>query len=188
MSEHTLYLHPCDPAAAPDGNALREALRRIGFIATPLSDGEEETFRPGERFLHLLTFLGCSPVVALGEPGATGDSFCRIRVPETAGPMQFIGSGRAPRCPACRASVEPWSNWVEALENGEPPHMNCSACGEEIEPIRLNWRRSAGCARYFLAVPGIFEGEAVPSEELLSQLLTVTGIDWDYFYHVPVGG
>jgi hypothetical protein len=47
---------------------------------------------------------------------------------------------------------------------------------------RLKWKQSAGFGCQFLKVWGIFEGEAVPGEELMNTLRHASDLEWDYFY------
>lgn len=88
MPNNLLILHPVDPCAAPDWHSLRGALRGAGLIGGPMPQGGNH-FRPGDSFFELVTFLGCSPVISLGEPGATAE-VCHVEVPEPAPASRFI--------------------------------------------------------------------------------------------------
>ena len=91
MPVNQLILCPERPELVPsDTAALLQRLHAIGFIADTLTFEGREHYRPGEDFLQLITFLGCSPVVALGEPGATGDEFCHIQFDGPSAKPQFI--------------------------------------------------------------------------------------------------
>lgn len=186
MRDNRLVLHPADPQAAPDDlPGLVQALEGIGFIGGTLDFRGRRHYRPGEDFLQLVSFLGCSPVVALGEPGATGDDFCHVDVqaPEPA-PRFLAGANlKKPRCPGCRYTIEEWPAIIAAWEQDRGGyHWRCPLCGNTYPPPQLNWRQSAGFARMFIEVWGIFEGEAVPGQTLMTCLRQATATEWDFFY------
>ncbi len=181
MPENLLILHPADPDSVPSTARILQTLREVGLAADEFEWEEERHYRPGERYLQLITFLGCSPVVSLGEPGVTGDEFAHLAI-ETMGEsptLMAAGNIKQPRCPHCRKRVEPRSV-PESTAAGEP--WQCPACGHETVSGRLDWRQSAGYARVFIKVWGVFEGEAVPSDELLARLKAMSGTPWEYFY------
>lgn len=186
MTVNQLILLPAAPQATlPDKRALLYRLEQCGFIGTPLMFNGQQHYRPGDNFLQLMTFLGCSPVVALGEPGATGDEFCHIQLDGPSDALRFIGGSnvKTPRCPGCGFRVETWPALVEDWLANPESIWRCPLCGKEYALPRLRWRQCAGFGRLFLRVWGIFEGEAVPSEELLKVLREVSGLEWQYFYY-----
>lgn len=183
MQANLLILHPSDPNAVPEETELLDPLRDIGFIAGAMDFEGTRHYRPGEDFLQLVTFLGCSPVVSLGEPGKTGEEFCHIGF---SGPMPrpvlIAGANaKAPRCPSCR---KPDDQWRQGLEAGAPvvQSLTCPHCGNCTPLQAWNWRQCAGFARVFVAVWGIFEGEAVPSDELMRTLERTGHGPWSHFY------
>lgn len=179
---HQLILHPKDPQAVFDADILIELLRRQGLLAESFKFKDQTHYRPGEHFLELITFLGCSPVVSLGEPGLTGDDFCHIALTPEYDSTQFIhGSNiKPPRCPTCRHTHQHWQGIIALWQQGR---MNtCPQCGNHSQAHELKWRQCAGFLRQGMIVWGIFEGEAVPSEQLLELLEQITGQRWSYFY------
>lgn len=185
MPSNLLILYPRDAQQIPpDSGGLIDALHAIGFIADTFSFEGELHWRPGERFLELITFLGCSPVVSLGEPGLTGDEFCHIQFDGPLAQAQFIGgeNTKPPRCPGCGYRTVEWESlrdhWLATPD--EP--WRCPLCGRTYRIPELNWRQCAGFGRYFIRVWGIFEGEAVPSEELMQHLRSHGG-EWRHFYY-----
>jgi len=184
MTDNILYLHPRDPHTLFDAPALAEALRDIGFINDRFLFRDAEHFKPGEEFLHLLTFLGCSPVVSLGEPGATGDEFCHIEFTEPADEVHFIAGDniKVPRCRHCNQRIDEWKAMMEMWQREGVAEWQCPHCGHSTPLHRLKWKQCAGFGRQFLKVWGIFEGEAVPGEELMSALRHASQLEWDYFY------
>lgn len=185
MADNQLILHPLDSTVSLHSRRdLLYRLEEMGFIGAPLIFEGQQHYRPGTRFLQLLTFLGCSPVVALGEPGLTGNEFCHLQLD---GPYQephFIGGNnvKAPRCPGCGFRVENWVVLVQQWQARPAQRWHCPLCGMEYAVPQLRWRQCAGFGRVALRIWGIFEGEAVPSEELLTALRKASGFEWQYFY------
>lgn len=183
MQANLLILHPADPDAAIAEEALATPLHRIGFLSETMDFLGTRHYRPGEEFLQLVIFLGCSPVVSLGEPGKTGEEFCHIGLREPAPEPIFLAgaNGKAPRCPACR---QPDNEWQDSFRNGEsaPLSWTCRECGHTAPAQTLNWRQSAGIGRTFIMIWGIFEGEAVPSDPLMKTLEEIGHGPWRHFY------
>ncbi|WP_303904932.1 hypothetical protein [Thiohalomonas denitrificans] len=175
MPENLLILHPAEPHTCISEAEILEVLREIGLADDEFDWQGERHFRPGERYLQLITFLGCSPVVSLGEPGVTGDEFAHLAI-EVKGdhPVLMAGSNiKQPRCPKCRERV------TSVQENSD---WHCPACAHETTTECLDWRQSAGFGRIFVKIWGVFEGEAVPSDELLRRLEAIADTPWKYFY------
>jgi hypothetical protein len=183
MDSNILLLTP-STAALPDVPRLEEQLRQIGLIAEPFQFNGQEHFKPGDELMRHLTFLGCSPVVALGEPGKTGEEFCHI---EFYGPLAetlFI-SGRNVkplRCPVCGHREPNWQPIVDAWKRDRTP-WHCPSCENDISLEQIRWNKSAGFGRFFIKVWGIFESEAVPGDQLLATLKITTNCGWNYFYY-----
>ncbi|MCK9531077.1 MAG: hypothetical protein M0R77_11040 [Gammaproteobacteria bacterium] len=182
MSNHQLVLLPRDPNAAPNHTPLVRCLADIDFLGDPMP--EMNFYRPGEDFLFLLTFLGCSPVVSLGEPGVTAD-FCRIEVPAPSQtPHFFAGTNvKPPRCGKCSHRFEDWHGRVATWQQTGDDACTCPTCGRVQTLPALGWRQSAGFGRSPVRVWGIFEGEAVPGEKLLGALEALGGGPWTHFYY-----
>lgn len=178
VPDNRLLLHPRSPHFAPTSAAVIAALGAIGLIGEPFEFAGRRHYRPGEEFLSLITFLGCSPVVALGAPGATGSEFCHVAVhgPHAASRLLVGRNTKPPRCRGCRQPVEEWPELVAA------DHYTCGGCGRTAAVAELDWRQCAGAGRLFVEVWGIFEGEAVPGDALLAALGRVGGGEWGYFY------
>ncbi len=184
MTDNILYLHPRDPYQSFDTTAIAEVLRKIGFIGDRFEFRGAQHYKPGEEFLHLLTFLGCSPVVALGEPGLTGEEFCHIEFTGVSeAPLFAAGDNvKVPRCRHCNQRIDDWQAMVESWRSQGIGQWSCPNCGQNTPLHRLKWKQCAGFGRQFIKVWGIFEGEAVPGEELLNTLRAITHNEWDYFY------
>jgi len=185
MPVNQLVLHPRDPDAAPEPYLLRERLAEIDFIdPQPFRFDGNPHYRPGGEFLQQVTFLGCSPVVALGAPGPTGEEFCHIAFSGPYPEARLIAGDnvKTPRCRGCNQPLQGWQestqSWLEKSVEPAP----CPHCGRTDPPPAWRWRQSAGIGRVFVRVWGIFEGEAVPGERLLGHLAEAGSGDWTYFY------
>jgi hypothetical protein len=184
---YALILHPGDPERRGPGHApLVAALAGLAFLGERLDCEGGDRFLPGERFLDLIAFLGCSPFVNLAPPEGLEacealDRFCHIQVRETGDRLLFRRARHAPppRCPSCRAPAQGW----EALATADAAPWRCPACGRLAAAHELDWRQAAGIGRLFVEVWGVHPGEAVPGEEVLGTLERTTDCPWRWFYH-----
>ncbi|MCM8855109.1 MAG: hypothetical protein LC541_02155 [Candidatus Thiodiazotropha sp.] len=180
-----LVLTPEDPYQIPKNqSSLFQHLQKIGFIAEGL-ETEGKKFLLGERFLQLVSFMGCSPNIQL-EPNSAGKPFCHLIVSGPDPLPQFL-KGRnttPPRCEQCKKRLPDWQTTIQAWKE-DPRHFiaTCSHCNHRQNPASYNWRQSAGSGRFMLLVENIFPQEAIPSTELLKVLQTTTrNKSWHYFY------
>jgi hypothetical protein len=60
--------------------------------------------------------------------------------------------------------------------------MACGHCHADSPFWKWNWRQTAGVARLFVDIWGIYPSEAVPGDTLLHTLATLTGSPWVWFY------
>lgn len=184
MAENILVLVPRDFDAIPEDPALLlQTLRDERFIADSIEVNGEKHYRPGEEFMMLITFLGCSPMIASGEMDG-GEQYCHIAIEGPLQQPQFLSGDniKVPRCPKCGHRHDDWQVLIEQWR--EEPHGSfpCAGCGELISATELRWRKCAGFGRYFIKLWGIFESEAVPSPNLLAVLKKCSGIEWQHFY------
>ncbi len=173
MTGHFLLLHPKNPAWAPASLApLLDALKAIGFLGAERGAGR---YSAGPDYLGLITYLGCSPQIALGD----NEAATAIRIAGIFEVPQFVQGGnlKAPRCPQCRKTLHKPAVSLEA--KGE---LQCSHCGHAASACAFDWRRSAACARLFIEISNVFESEAVPGEALAACLQQAGGEVWDYCY------
>lgn len=175
----SLLLHAADPRWRPaEPQSLYRALGELGLIVARGVAQEHAEFRVGERFLQLVTFLGCSPQLVLDpDDAAPGQTACCIRLLNFA-EVNFIGARPAPavRCAICRAPAElPGPHRFD-------DRYRCEQCGKTSALTDLDWRQGAGFARCFIEIKGIHPHEAVPTDTLLNRLRTVSGCEWQYFY------
>lgn len=185
MAENILVLHPKSFDDAPgDPEGLLAALREERFIGDTIEVEGEEHYRPGEEFMMLITFLGCSPMIYTEGESVEGEQNCHIAIegPLTQ-PQVITGDNvKPPRCPKCGHRYDDWQaqldNWQAAPHATTP----CPGCGEAFTAPQLRWRKCAGFGRFFIKVWGIFESEAVPSPNLLAALKRSSGLEWQHCY------
>lgn len=191
---YRLVLYGADVSAAPvDPAVLFQHLARLGLLGAQFEFGGAPFYLPGERFLDLAVFLGCSPVIELapqhdGSGAARMEAFCHVRLtPPFTQPRLEIGDPAvAPRCPRCRTAIADWRSQLPAWE-AEPlrPQWQCPACGERARAARINWRQGAAVCRSRVELGGIHPYEAVPADELLDCLERASGQPWKYYYARP---
>ena len=188
MSEYRLVLHPIDANFVFTNVAqFGKELREIGLIKDALS---KDRFLTGDRFLELILFLGCSPFVELS-PTPSDEAterrldFCHIQIPEpTAIAHLIFGKNvKAPRCPACKKTILKWNEFISNRKQEFIGYkVPCHHCNIELSPDRLNWRKSACCARSIINIWNVYESEAIPSDELLTTLERITRTPWSFCY------
>lgn len=173
MTNHNLVLYPKNPAWVPSSLApLADVLKAIGLLGVERSQGLYST---GPEYLGLITYLGCSPQVALGE----NEAATTIRINGIFDVPQFVHGAnlKSPRCPQCRKTLAMPAASLRANRN-----LHCDHCGHEGNACGFDWRRSAGCARVFIEISNVFESEAVPGEQLIACLDAASDESWDYCY------
>jgi Zn ribbon nucleic-acid-binding protein len=194
MAANKLILYPSQadcPAIDIDELALR--LESIGLIGTAFQCQGGTRYLAGERFLQLVTLLGCSPQIELEPPAdaAAAESacaegrFCHVRLVANRNVICFRASAQAPppRCPHCRQVEARWPDLLQRWEtNPDHPQWTCAECGHQGRLYDLNLRRSGGFAHTYIEIWGIFPSEAVPGETLLSTLQQLGDCDWNYMF------
>jgi len=183
MSTGTLVFNTLAEIDLPAQSDLESRLRDAGFLGEPYRE-KESRFLVGERFMQLVSFVGCSPYLQLEPAEEGGDNFCHIRfIGPFEPPRLFTGDNtRPPRCPHCRKPIPEWQTVVpESLEPGNEWEAPCPLCGRGLATQELDWRHNAGAGRFFIQVSEIFPGEALPVSGLFD-ILNREGMSWDYFY------
>lgn len=194
MSAHKLLLCPVDPdCPAIDSAVLADRLQAIGLAGNAVALGTATIYPTGERFLQLLTFLGCSPAIELDLPDnaaarvaacASGQA-CHIRISQSGSQLRFRADSRlaAARCPACRHPVTDWETRITAWRsNPADSGWHCSHCAREGRVFDLNFRKSAGFGHTFIEIWGIHPSEAAPVATLLAALEELSGCEWKTLY------
>lgn len=194
MAAYKLLLYPDDPdCPVPAIEVLSAGLRSLGLLGEPFQCRGETRYLAGERFLQLITFLGCSPNIELEPPASRSEldtvcesgRLCHILLASSPERLRFRMDPKMtpPRCPQCRQPVSEWQALRQAWED-DPGNLRwqCSACGHPGTLTELNFRRRGGFGRMFIEVWGIYPSEAVPGESLLAALAELGGTPWNYLY------
>ena len=174
----SLVFHPSDPDFIPESlEQIVQSLQQHGFIGEVWSGAAGQRYLIGDKFLSLVTFMGCAPYIAL-EPPAQGEDFCHIEFSPIHDSMQFIFGARQPisRCPQCRQRKADWQSIPPDLQ------YHCAKCGGQFSLTELDWRHNAGYGHVFISVHGIYPHEAIPTSSLLSILEQALGVPCSYFY------
>ncbi len=186
MTENLLILCPTEFNAIPDDpSAMLARLNSEGFIGDSFEFNGERHYRPGEAFVSHITFLGCSPVIAMDASELSGEGFNHIAIEGPLDSPLFLSGDnlKTPRCPSCGHRFEQWQPLVEGWQQQPETHvLDCPECNRKLSAPQLRWRKCAGFGRFFIKVWGIFESEAVPSPEFIALLEEVSGCRWQHFY------
>jgi hypothetical protein len=178
MSIGKLILYPADPSAPPPATgALIRSLQQLGLMGQPM-DTEPGGFLAGDRFLQLISFVGCSTDVCLTPQADPGCDFCHLTIhgPLPQPQLMYDNSCHPPRCPDCKTPI---SDWKERFDGAS---IKCGDCDTEIPAGAINWGKYAGFSRLFIEIHNIFPGEAIPVGLLFDRLQQDTGVTWKYFF------
>ncbi|VAW70722.1 hypothetical protein MNBD_GAMMA09-2447 [hydrothermal vent metagenome] len=134
---------------------------------------------PGERFLSLLTFLGCSPNINLSP--TEGENYCAISLLKPTDCTVCLGftQNSQPKCPNCKKRI---ANWKTADWQQKKHTCKCDKCMTYTAYAELNWKHECGFGRCGFEISHIYPHEAVPTEQLLNALHQSTGSQWQYCY------
>ena len=180
-----LILHYRDPGASPaDPQWLEQQLRAIGFLGERYNQAGDNQFLTGPDFLQYISFIGCSPTIytTLNEAGRPG--FCHMEISTVSQQTRFLGANniRYFYCPHCRHKAkEPTFRHMQDLD-GPDNLWKCPDCGNDIPVYELDLREQGGFGRFYIAIWGIGEGLAIPSDKLLAELERITEKSWRFFY------
>ena len=181
----SLVLYVRDPAYIPASFIeIEQALQQVGLIGQPWGDDSQHRYLIGERFLSLVTFLGCAPAIELDPPACGDAEFCHVGISEIYSTPQFLADSQdvLPRCPHCRKRYEGWQSAINSWRTDPAFQAQCPACHKTMSPMEFDWRQSAGFGHFFVSIYNIYPREAIPTEALLLALGKTTNQTWDYFY------
>ena len=193
MPANKLILLPQDPLCPPvNCGQLAEVLQSIGLIGELLEPEGHAFFPTGDKFLQLISFLGCSPMIELEPPAdrsmlaaASADGkFCHLFLDCNKSLVLRTDSQCPPaRCPDCRQPLADWRSLIEAWKKqAAQSDWNCASCGYSGPVTGLNFRKAGGFGRTFIEIRGIYPSEAVPTDTLLASLQHLTGGPWKTIY------
>jgi len=181
MPTHKLTLYPKNPEfIIEQKDTLITSLKEIGFIEKHWQTPSQ--FLVGDKFLSLITFLGCSPYIEITPND--NHNFCYVEFAPRHDTVQFLHAPytKAPRCRHCKYQEKQWQTIIEQWQQSKTDFVwTCPQCYKESQLHELNWRHCAGFAKEAIYIWNIFEGEAVPNDLLLETLENVTHVKWDYF-------
>ena len=164
-------------------DAFIRSLQDVGFIGEKWHSPETvsgERYLIGDAFLSLVTFMGCAPAIDLEPLADNPDSteFCHVEIEPVKDQVEFIrGSDHlVSRCPHCRQRHANWQTLPESLT------YSCDKCQATLHLADFDWKKTAGCGRFFICLHGIYPQEAIPTSSLLQTLEKISDTKWDYFY------
>ena len=171
---HRLALYAGPGAIQTNGQQqLVNALKASGLIGSCI-DATSGDYYPGEHFTELVTFLGCSPSIALSPEEGEQHCFIRIQRPQAA-PQLYAGANTgAPKCSQCHQVREDWIHCDDT--------DFCAQCTLLERQQYLAWRRRGLLSRWVVMLTNIYPHEAVPTSQLLTLLGDVSGLEWGYAY------
>lgn len=165
----------------PNLHTIVNYLQNIKFIGDQL---QSSNFLVGDNFLHLITFMGCSPYIEL-EPQLNNKPFCYVHIdgPWLKPQLRYNHHTKPPRCNKCRQRMIHWQQFIKLwLEYPTQNLIECPHCHQQQCLLDLIWRKDAGCGYLFINIENIYPGEAVPVPKFLTELATITNTTWQYFY------
>ncbi|MDH5408260.1 MAG: hypothetical protein OEZ33_02895 [Gammaproteobacteria bacterium] len=179
----SLFIHPVQLEYLPEKySQFVEELRAIKLLGEALSKSNEAGFLLGENFFQLISFMGCAPAFKLEPDDENDEQFCHIRLSLFSSPQfRYLRPERPARCPSCRKPGITASEFAHQYEsmNGQWP---CPACDERHALNKLDWRKEAGLAKFFIEVRDVYPHEGVPTDHLIHKLKELTGQEWCWFY------
>ena len=183
---HRLVLHPCNLHDVPSSwKSIIEALQRAEFLANAWGGGDGKRYLLGEHFVDFITFMGCSPYIALEPPEDGSLDFCHVHFSDIFAEVQFRCASHNvfARCPQCRKRIDGWGEFISRWrEDPQSTRVCCDKCGANVSLYDLTWRHTAGFGRMFMDIYSVYPQEGVPTEGLLSLLEAASGSRWGYFY------
>ncbi len=182
-AEFNLYLYSESPCAPRDCQSLHNTLLKCKFIGGKIGRTENATrYQTGDKFLSLLSFMGCSPNIEIVPQ--ENKPYCYIEIENTPTKTAFI-SGKNLRkytCPECKQRINAIGELINTALHNNTPLIHCTHCHHPIHYNNINWRKTGFVAKHWVVVGNIYESEAVPNDNLLSYLKKVTRTSWRFAY------
>lgn len=177
MAISKLIFFPKNSAQFTDNELFHASLVSLQLINE--KEHVKNHYLPGEKFLSLITFLGCSPNINLAP--VENESHCFISLLETSNETRCLGHTNTvkPKCPSCKKRINDWKteHWKNTGEL-----CLCDKCNTRHLYAELNWKQECGFARCGFEISHIYPHEAVPTDQLLNALEQSSGFKWDYCY------
>ena len=164
QAEFKLYLYPNNPTYSYQQDKIVGFLKNLSFIDQHIAHNRYAT---GDHFLSHVTFMGCSPDIELTPQD--NSPYCYIEFEQQDKPLFIVGHNiKQATCYHCK-------------QRTDNPEL-CPNCNKTLDPLRLNWRKTAFYARSWIAIGNIYELEAIPNDLFLSALEKETGVRWKPAY------
>lgn len=176
----SLYLFPAAPfATPPDASMLLGVLTKNGLLGKALGASR---FLAGDGFFRHISFAGCSPSMQLEPPGDGSHDFTHISLsgPFTRPRLVTSKHHSRPRCPHCGQRMNDWKARIADWQKNPAAEILCSGCHQSSAAAMLDWRRYAACGRLMIEIHQVFPGEAVPGDNLMTELKKGSGCEWRY--------
>jgi len=177
MPVSRLIFFPEDTHQITDYKKLVTTLVNSGLIQSQAHS--ENHYLPGDNFLSLLTFLGCSPNINITPSDNEDHCFISlIPVSEKAKCLGFTRTAK-PKCPSCTRRIANWEteHWQQHNQT-----CLCDKCQTKTLYADLNWKQECGFGQCGFEIAHIYPHEAVPGEQLLNALEQYSGFKWQYCY------
>lgn len=176
MTASRLIFTPQNTTQSIETETLLSVLKELELIHDSVL--RDNHYLLGEKFLSLITFLGCSPYINLHPD--TGKNYCYLYLinTETTDCIGYTTQCK-PKCPSCTKRISHWKteNWQQA-----DALCHCDKCNTDTPYAQLNWKQECSFGRSGFAITHIHPHEAVPTDQLLSSLNEKTGVSWNYAY------
>jgi len=184
-TDNFLYLYSTDLTYFPENiSQFIQQCQQYEFIGQAANNLGQNYYHIGDKFLNMVTFMGCSPYLKIYPENENDTDYCSAYISDDTS-VTFINSNSntGPRCPNCRKLVRSESElWKDWHSGNEKKSILCEHCNTSISFQDLDWRKNAGLVNFTIRISNIFPKEAIPSEQLLSQLKLFTNVEWKYFY------
>ena len=185
MTKHyrQLVFVPVQQDAVMDAPSLAAALSGLGVTGKPINAQYPLRFYIGDKFLLHLNFMGCAPALEFvptdaSQPDWSAFTFISLHGPWPASRCLIDPLMAKPVCPWCGKRHAP----VEQGQLFADMTLTCPHCQARAPVPEWDWREFGGCGRQFISIVNVYPKEALPTEDLLTQLHEVTQLEWRYFY------
>ena len=180
LASRKLIGQPIREALLPVSEELLAEEGLLGGEGLSANEGVSmsESFLAGEDFFKAISFLGCSPAIALRPED--GPQFMRITVGVSAVPILFTHQrARPPLCMACKT---PMHDWKGTIRRSSENSIECEHCQQVNAIEQLHFRKRACFTRTVIRIQPVFESEAIPDSSLLFALADIFNVEFRYAY------
>lgn len=174
---------------APSQAAFAGQLRELGLLGEALA-ARPQCFMIGENFLQQFSFMGCAPSLNLAPADTAAwrpDEFVYIHLHAQAATPLWFGDALLgkPACSQCGKRNAAWHRRFDEMQAA----IECAHCGQTSAVCDWQWFDAGGCARQFISIVNVYPRESIPTDALLQELASLTGVPWRHFYlHAPLPG